>query len=130
MVQLLAERGYSFTSTAEREIVRDIKEKLCYVALDLEQELATISRSKTVEKSYELPDGQKITIDSERFRCSEALFRPTLIGEQEPSIPELLNDAIMECDIDMQDRLYRQIILSGGKIEFNIYRKRAIIDPF
>jgi actin-related protein len=120
MVQLLAERGYSFTSTAEREIVRDIKEKLCYVALDLEQELATISRSKTVEKSYELPDGQKITIDSERFRCSEALFRPTLIGEQEPSIPELLNDAIMKCDIDMQDRLYRQIILSGGKIEFNI----------
>ncbi|KAG2329062.1 hypothetical protein Bca52824_000242 [Brassica carinata] len=93
LMKILTERGYSFTTTAELKF-------------------------SSVEKNYELPDGQVITIGSERFRCPEVLYQPSMIGMENPGIHETTYNSIMKCDVDIRKDLYGNIVLSGGTTMF------------
>jgi len=106
---------HSFTTTAEREVVRSMKESLGYVAFDFEAEMANAVASTSLERSIELP-GRTITIGEARFRCAEVLFQPQLFNPDldNPSIHELVHNSITKCDFDHRKDLYSNVVLSGG----------------
>uniref|UniRef100_A0A5K3EXQ5 Actin n=1 Tax=Mesocestoides corti TaxID=53468 RepID=A0A5K3EXQ5_MESCO len=110
---LLLKRGYSLVSSAELEVVRDIKERLCYVSMTPEYEI-----EPNVERQYEMPDGQVLRVSTERFLAPEILFTPELLGREITGIHETTYQAIEGCDIDLRREMYKSVVLSGGSTMF------------
>ena len=120
LMKLLNERGYSF-NTLEREIVDDIKEKKCLIFSREEKQRFD---GGDLEPSYELPDGQVITLASEKFISPEALFQPSLLSREEESIDQLVYKSINKCEVELRKDFSDNIILSGGNTMFNGFTNR------
>jgi len=122
--EILKERGLNFTTPAELEIVRDIKETMTVVVSDYNEAMKDAEDSHACEKNYELPDGRKILIGNERFRCPEILFNPQLAGHDLEGVHKYCFDSVMKCDNDVRKDLFANIILSGGSTLFEAMGER------
>jgi len=116
MIKLLLLRGYAFNRTADFETIRQIKEKFCYVAYDIDTERRLALETTVLEENYTLPDGRVIRIGRERFEAAEALFNPDLIDVESKTggMSEMVFRMIQEADMDTRTAYYKHIVLSGG----------------
>uniref|UniRef100_A0A667Z0R7 Uncharacterized protein n=1 Tax=Myripristis murdjan TaxID=586833 RepID=A0A667Z0R7_9TELE len=110
--KLLQEQGVCLRTTAEMEIVREIKEKCCCVALNYEAELKHRGPS-SAEMHYTMPDGQIICLSTERFRAPEILLKPELIGRDQYGMHESVFKSILGSDIDLRRGFLGNIVLSA-----------------
>lgn len=141
-LQLLLRKnsGLVFTTTAEKDLVKKMKEDICFVSprSSLQSGVGGIGEagggSATTPKggtsattvsgsaakvdsekvTYQLPDGQAVSISSERHMAPEVLFNPSLIGSEESSVADTLVSSIMKSDMDLRPTLFTQIVLAGG----------------
>eukprot|EP01094_Clydonella_sp_ATCC50884_P029806 TRINITY_DN948_c0_g1_i2.p1 TRINITY_DN948_c0_g1~~TRINITY_DN948_c0_g1_i2.p1 ORF type:complete len:420 (-),score=149.14 TRINITY_DN948_c0_g1_i2:45-1160(-) len=113
LARLLLNRNLSFSTSAELQIVRNIKEKHAFV-LPERMEVATIPSKKELRRKFELPSGEQVTVGEERFQCSEVLFDPAKIGKEAPGIQDIIYMSIQKSPIDIRKDLYYNIVLSGG----------------
>ena len=107
-------RGYAFNSSADFELVREIKEDLCYVSINLKKERLLAKDTTVLDKEYKLPDGQTIIVGRERFEAPEILMNPALLENENDDIASMVYNAICGCPMDIQKSLAANIMLSGG----------------
>ena len=114
LAELLEERGYYFQSARDLELVRRMKENVCYLAPDLASELAR--PESEIVTSYTLPTGKVVEVGRERFLCAELLFSPERSGQLDASfgLHRMVFDAVMKCPIDTRLNLLQNIVLVGG----------------
>lgn len=128
--------GCQLRLLAEMEIVRLIKEKTAFVLTDpvRDEKLALAAvygsrgRDSQLAALYTLPDGRKLEVCAERFRCAEILFKPDIVGEELPGLHELVGHAIGKVDLDLRPTLYQNIILLGGNTLLPGFGERLLLE--
>lgn len=133
--------GVLLSSSSELEIVRQIKEKTCFISKDPLRDEKLYSGSAYTHyvnpstnqdlelfTSYKLPDGHSLQLGVERFRSPEILFNPQLIGNESPGIHELTSLAINKTDLDLRPTLFQNIILSGGNTLIKNFGDRLLTE--
>lgn len=114
LLKLLRLKGFQLNEKDDLEIGRQIKEGVCYVALDPNVDERLASETSVLKESFKLPDGTIISVGRERFGAVEALFKPTLCNSESYGLSDMIFDVIKSAEIDCRADLYCNVILSGG----------------
>ena len=118
MVKLLTLRGYTFHKTSDFDVVREIKEKLCFISADIQADRKLARETTAYVVPYTLPDSRLIKVSGERFEAPEVIFNPAAIGAEGNGLSELVFDTIMKTDIDLRKKFFEAIVVSGGTTMF------------
>lgn len=101
----------SFYKWSQDEIVRDIKEEYFYVS---EEPVDERNYEAIRAQNYELPDGQSISLQSERVRFTEQMFQPSEPMQGFGGLHQMVVESISKSDIDIRRDLFQNVIVSGG----------------
>ncbi|XP_019637344.1 PREDICTED: actin-3-like [Branchiostoma belcheri] len=118
LITLLEKKGHSFKSPVEREIAGRIKEEMCYVAMDVQQEAEAAPTNWLLPQKYVLPNGDTIKVDHERYQVPEPLFHPPILDIMDEGLPEAVVTCAKRCDVDIRDTFYKNVVLTGGGSQF------------
>jgi actin-related protein 2 len=118
LLRLLQRRGYDFNRSADFETVKGIKEMFCYAAVDPAKDRKLASETTVLQRSMVLPDNQVISIGSERFEATEALFNPHYIDIDNVGLSDQVWQSIQGCDMDTRKPIFENVVLSGGSTMF------------
>lgn len=125
MISKMNKDEMKFHTSSDILVARDLKEKVCYVTENYEQEQKNNEENgKTKETTFKYPDGQVLKLTDLCFKVPEFLFHPHVLGLDATGIQTLLSESVLACDAHMQPELLQNICLGGGNTMFTGFSKR------
>eukprot|EP00658_Telonema_sp_P-2_P001996 TRINITY_DN1074_c0_g1_i7.p1 TRINITY_DN1074_c0_g1~~TRINITY_DN1074_c0_g1_i7.p1 ORF type:complete len:348 (-),score=80.19 TRINITY_DN1074_c0_g1_i7:413-1420(-) len=121
LIRILVESNIDLTEAALFPIADQIKEQLCQVSMDFDNEVDVFGGK---EKQFQMPDGTSVTVQNQIIRCPELLFRPVMDSLECKGLHELVHKTAMECDNDVRKDLFGNIVMAGGTSMFPFMRDR------
>mmetsp|Transcript_37915 Transcript_37915/g.61441 ORF Transcript_37915/g.61441 Transcript_37915/m.61441 type:complete len:463 (-) Transcript_37915:243-1631(-) len=132
----------SYKRYMQQAIVRDVKESCCRVS-EASFDPSGNQNIPVAVVDYELPDGTKIGLTTERFLIPEIMFNPSLLysdgisnggsegdaqraasGERPLGVHMMVKEAVNKCDADIRKDLYNSVIITGGNSSFPAFQDR------
>ncbi|XP_059117670.1 actin-like protein 10 isoform X1 [Peromyscus eremicus] len=109
-----------------RKTVTQLKKRCCYVSLDFQGDICDPARHQRA--CFCLGNGCYVHLGSERFRCPEPLFQPSLLGHPEPGLPTLAFQALQKIPTTLRTRLASTVVLAGGSTLFPGFVERMNLE--
>lgn len=128
--QIMRERKEPVPPEDSLEVAKRVKEMYSYVCPDLGKEFAKYDEKP--DKYFKIFEGKKRTglpyrcdVGYERFLGPEVFFNPEIFSSDFITpLPDVVDEAIVKCPIDVRRGLYKNIVLSGGTTMFKDFGRR------
>jgi len=118
--------GRDFRNHSNRyQDIGRLKEKVCRVALNFEDELAEIKNDQSKHVTYEFQDGSTISCAELIIEPAEILFNPRLKGKPQKSVNEMIRHSIEQTDMSARKDMFENNVLSGGTTCFEGFQQRV-----
>ena len=111
LLSLLRRQGNHMYSKQIKCEAENIKETLCYAAIDPEEERRLARETTTLIEIFNLSDGKSLKIGQERFESVEAVFDPSLVDIDCTGLSDSIFQSIQKSDIDYRATLMKNIFI-------------------
>ena len=119
----LSRRGFNIITSDTLDLIREVKEKHCYVALDYDREMQKAENhpeefQKSITVTEANGDAKEVILGREMFHCAEPIFQPQMLGLSTCGLSDAICNSVRKCDVGIRNELFSNIVLSGGNTMF------------
>ncbi|XP_037540235.1 actin-related protein 5 isoform X2 [Nematolebias whitei] len=92
---------------------------------DFPEDTLSEKSANVVQPAFNMAEYHQLFVGTERLRCPEILFQPSLIGEDQMGLMEALQYVLARYTSEQQEALASNVFLTGGNMQYPGMKERV-----